>query len=127
MLVEGVGGLMVPMDAVHTFLDVAAWLDLPAVVVARPGLGTINHTLLTLAALRQSKVKIAGVVINRYPAENASIAEETNPRAIEKWGKAPVLCIAPDSPINGLTTLPADIVAAFDPVDWAGFANSSRE
>jgi len=53
MIVEGVGGAMVPMDKTHTVLDMIKWLDLPAVVVARPGLGTINHTLLTLAALRE--------------------------------------------------------------------------
>ena len=47
MIVEGVGGVMVPMDERHTVLHLAHWLGLPAVVVARPGLGTINHTLLT--------------------------------------------------------------------------------
>ncbi len=51
-IVEGIGGVMVPIDEKHTFLDIAEWLDLPAIVVLRPGLGTINHTLLTLAALR---------------------------------------------------------------------------
>ena len=71
LIVEGVGGIMVPMDAKHTMLDVARWLKLPAVVVARPNLGTINHTLLTVDALRGAKVKVAGVVINRYPAETA--------------------------------------------------------
>ena len=59
---------MVPLDAKHTVLDLARWLQLPAVVVARPGLGTINHTLLTVNALRSAGVKVAGVVINRYPA-----------------------------------------------------------
>ena len=59
MVVEGVGGLMVPMDERHTFLDVARWLRLPTVVVARPNLGTINHTLLTVNALRSAGVKVA--------------------------------------------------------------------
>jgi dethiobiotin synthetase len=117
MIVEGVGGLMVPMDRKHVFRDVAEWLGAPVVVVARPGLGTINHTLLTVQALRQSKIPVAGVVINRYPAENASIAEESNPRAIESWGKVPVLCLVPDERHIGLT-LPAGIVAAMDTVDW---------
>src|SRR5688500_3456661 len=96
LIVEGVGGVMVPLDAKHTVLDLARWLRLPTVVVARPSLGTINHTLLTLNALRSAGIEVAGVVINRYPAEAASIAEETNPRVIEKWGKVPVLCIMPD-------------------------------
>src|SRR5438309_2288639 len=48
MITEGIGGLLVPMDETHTFLDVAAEMKSPAVVVARPALGTINHTLLAL-------------------------------------------------------------------------------
>src|SRR5688572_20209790 len=65
MIVEGVGGVMVPLDASHTVIDLARWLRLPAVVVARPNLGTINHTLLTVKALRDAGVVVAGVVINR--------------------------------------------------------------
>lgn len=117
MIVEGVGGVMVPMDARHTFRDVATWLGAPAVVVARPSLGTINHTLLTVEALRLANVSVAGVVINRYPAENASIAEESNPRSIERWGKVPILCLVPDEKLQPLT-LPPGIVAAIDTVDW---------
>lgn len=121
MIVEGVGGLMVPMDAKYTFRDVAAWLGAPAIVVARPGLGTINHTLLTIEAMRRIDVAFAGVVINQYPAENASIAEETNPKAIERWGKTRVLCLVPQGKVGGLH-LPADIVAAIDRVDWVRLA-----
>jgi len=117
MIVEGVGGVMVPMDPRHTFRDIAVWLGAPAVVVARPALGTINHTLLTVESLRLANVSVSGVVINRYPAENASIAEESNPRAIEKWGKVPVLCVVPDEKIAGLE-LPPGIVSAIDTVDW---------
>lgn len=117
MIVEGVGGLMVPMDAKHTLKDVAVWLRAPAVVVARPALGTINHTLLTVDALRAAKVKVAGVVINRYPPDVTGIAEETNPRAIERWGKVPVLCLVPEEKLGGLR-LPEGIVAAIETVDW---------
>jgi dethiobiotin synthetase len=117
MIVEGVGGVMVPMDPRHTCRDIAVWLGAPAVVVARPALGTINHTLLTVESLRLANVSVSGVVINRYPAENASIAEESNPRAIEKWGKVPVLCVVPDEKIAGLE-LPPGIVSAIDTVDW---------
>src|SRR5213595_1627679 len=99
MIIEGIGGLLVPMDEKHTFLDVAADLKSPAVIVARPALGTINHTLLTLQALRSRNIPIAGVVINSYPTDTPGLAEETNPRAIEKWGKVPILAIVPDSPL----------------------------
>src|ERR1019366_10300384 len=117
LIVEGVGGLMVPMDAKSTVLNVAVWLKLPAIVVARAGLGTINHTLLTVNALRAAGIHVAGVVINRYPAESPGLAEETNPRAIEKWGKVPVLCLAPDEPFKS-PALPAGVVAAIENVDW---------
>ena len=124
LVVEGVGGLMVPMDAKHTMLDVASWLKLPAVVVARPNLGTINHTLLTTNALKAVKVKVAGVVINRYPAEMPGVAEETNPRAIEKWGKAPVLCIVPEVKEAIGLRLPEDVAAAVATVDWSMLARA---
>src|SRR5690606_23828265 len=66
LLVEGAGGIMVPVDERHLMLDLAAWLAAPTVVVARPGLGTINHSVLTVVALRSANVPVAGVVINRY-------------------------------------------------------------
>ena len=69
-------------------------------------------------ALRQANVPIVGVVINRYPAENPSVAEETNPRAIEKWGKVPVLCIVPDVKGPIVSRLSQDILAAVSMVDW---------
>jgi dethiobiotin synthetase len=120
IIVEGIGGLMVPLDAKHTVRDVARWLKLPVVVVARPGLGTINHTILTVDALRSTAVTVAGVVVNRYPADNAGVAEEGNPRAIEKWGRVPVLAIVPEEKIEG-AALPPGIVAAIETVDWERF------
>jgi dethiobiotin synthetase len=124
-IVEGIGGLMVPMDAGHTFLDVAKWLASPAVIVARPALGTINHTLLTVDALRRANVEVAGVVINRYPPETPPTAEETNPRAIERWGKVPVLAIVPDEAMDGLRLTPG-VVSAIDRVDWETLARPIR-
>ena len=120
VVVEGVGGLMVPLDPKHTVLDLARWLGVPAVVVARPALGTINHTLLTTGTLKAAGVKVAGVVINRYPAESPGVAEETNLRAIEKWGKVPVLCVVPDEPKAGFD-LPPGVTAAIERVDWERF------
>lgn len=125
MIVEGVGGLMVPLDAKHTVRDFARWLKLPAVVVARAGLGTINHTILTVDALRAAGVAVAGVVVNQYPAENAGIAEEGNPRAIEKWGHVPVLAIVPQEKIEA-AVLPPGIVAAVETVDWERFTGGDE-
>jgi dethiobiotin synthetase len=122
MIVEGVGGVRVPMDEKHTVLDMMKWLGAPAVVVARPNLGTINHTLLTVQAIRDAGIKLVGVVINRFRADGASIAEETNPSVIEKWGKVPILCIVPDKPSSGIS-LPPDISAAIGQVDWRQFTH----
>jgi dethiobiotin synthetase len=122
LIVEGVGGVMVPLDAKHTVLDLARWLRLPAIIVARPHLGTINHTLLTVNALRSAGVPIAGVVINRYPADAASIADETNPRTIEKWGKVAVLCVVPDESLTE-GKLPKGVIAAVETVDWDRLAH----
>src|SRR5665213_295227 len=121
LIVEGVGGLMAPMDERHTVRDVIGWLGLPAVVVARPGLGTLNHTLLTLAALREAKLAIAGVVVNRYPADSARVAEETNLPTIEKWGRVPLLTVVPDEKFTPPVLSPG-IVAAIERVDWEQFA-----
>jgi dethiobiotin synthetase len=125
MIIEGIGGLLVPMDEKHTFLDAAADMKSPAVIVARPALGTINHTLLTLQALRSRNIPIAGVVINRYPTDTPNLAEETNPRAIEKWGKVPILAIVPDTPIPKTISphpIPAAILDSLRLVDWPRLA-----
>lgn len=126
IVVEGVGGILVPLDKQYTTLDLARWLNLPAVVVARAGLGTINHTLLTIEALRRAKMPIAGVVINRYPADSAGVAEETSPRYIERLGKVPILAIVPNHPSLGRPPLPGAITAPIDMVDWEELARRSR-
>jgi dethiobiotin synthetase len=118
MIVEGVGGILVPMDEKHTVLDVAKWLQLPTLIVARPSLGTINHTLLTIESLRSANVKIAGVVINRYPTDVVGTAEETSPRWIERFGRTPVLCLVPDAPGEISLAPPEDVMAAIEQVDW---------
>ncbi len=118
MLVEGAGGILVPMDERHTMLDVARWLGVPVLIVARAGLGTINHTLLTIAALNAAGVSVAGVVINRYPAESPDVASETNPHMIERYSGVPVLAIVPESRLSG-PTIPPDIAAAIDTCDWS--------
>jgi len=65
MLIEGVGGLMVPISSRVTVLDFIEFCKVPALVVARPDLGTINHTLLTLGGLRKRKIKMAGFVMSK--------------------------------------------------------------
>ncbi|HUX66019.1 MAG TPA: dethiobiotin synthase [Terriglobales bacterium] len=67
LVVEGAGGVLVPLNPRHTMLDLMAWLALPVVLVARTQLGTINHTLLSLQALRLRGLPIAALVLNGEP------------------------------------------------------------
>jgi dethiobiotin synthetase len=70
VVVEGAGGLLVPLTERETYADLAAALDLPVLVVARAGLGTINHTALTVEAIRRRGLAIAGIVLNRTARED---------------------------------------------------------
>jgi dethiobiotin synthetase len=83
MIVEGAGGIMVPIYGQYTYLDLAHDIGLPVLVVARPGLGTINHTLLSIAALKGREIPIAGIVINYALDVEPGLAEETSPSVIE--------------------------------------------
>jgi len=93
MLVEGAGGILVPLTGRSSYLDLAASLALPVLVVARPGLGTINHTLLTIAVLRARKITIAGIVINHCRKGKTGLSERTNPAVIERISRVPVIGI----------------------------------
>ena len=68
-VVEGAGGLFVPLDARHDVIDLISALAIPVVLVARAGLGTINHTVLSLEALRARSLKVAAVVLNATTAQ----------------------------------------------------------
>jgi len=83
MILEGAGGIMVPLTSELTYLDLAEALELPVLIVARPGLGTINHTLLTVSALLERDVAIAGIVINHTSDKKTGLAEQTSPEIIE--------------------------------------------
>jgi dethiobiotin synthetase len=84
-VVEGAGGLLVPIAPGYDMRELAAALELPLVIVARPGLGTINHTLLTLEAARSRGLRVAGVVLNPWPVEPDAI-ERSNRATIEELG-----------------------------------------
>lgn len=93
MIVEGAGGILVPLSRSQSYRDLAALLGLPVLIVARPGLGTINHTLLTVEALQQRTIPIAGIVINYGGKREAGLAERTNPAIIERLSGVPVIGI----------------------------------
>lgn len=83
MLVEGAGGIMVPLLKDYLYLDLAVDLNLPVLVVSRPRLGTINHTLLTISALRSRSLDVTGIVINYSEDIPTGLAEKTSPAVIE--------------------------------------------
>lgn len=93
-LVEGVGGLLCPLTERDTVADLAGRLGLPLVVVARRGLGTLNHTLLTLEVARARGLVVAGVVVNETRAPD-SVAEQTCIEELQHHTRAPVLAIVP--------------------------------
>jgi dethiobiotin synthetase len=94
MIVEGAGGLMVPLAGGLLVADLVRQLELPLLVVARPNLGTINHTVLTCFAAGQMELSVAGVIINDFPA-SPDLAERSAAHHIGSLCGAPVLGIWP--------------------------------
>jgi dethiobiotin synthetase len=90
-IVEGAGGIMVPVYRKYLFIDLIKDLALPVLIVARPGLGTLNHTLLTLEAARNRGIDVMGVIINCSSKMRNDVSLQTNPGEIEKLGEVPVL------------------------------------
>lgn len=89
LVVEGVGGLLVPLGPDGDVRDLAVALDLPLVVVARPGLGTISHTLLTLEAARRPGLEVAGVVLTPWPQDPDAVLR-SNRETIARIGQVEV-------------------------------------
>jgi dethiobiotin synthetase len=89
LICEGVGGFLVPLTADYLVRDLARDLALPVVVVAAPGLGTINHTLLTIESVRGAALEVASVVLNPWPTDPSEM-ERSNLETIERLGSVPV-------------------------------------
>ncbi len=110
LVVEGAGGLMVPImsafgrtngheqrkaQSAYFMADLIKTLDLPAIVVARPGLGTLNHTLLTVMHALESGIEVRGVFINTAGPGGNTLAEQTNPDVLKRLCPVPVLGVVP--------------------------------
>jgi dethiobiotin synthetase len=117
LIVEGVGGLMVPLGDGYDVRELARRLALPLVIVARPGLGTLNHTLLTLEAARSAGLSPVGVVLTPWPRTPTRL-ERSNLETIAAAGGVRVATIArierPDRELLSIAgeALPLD--------DWLG-------
>jgi dethiobiotin synthetase len=97
LVCEGVGGLLVPVTPGYLVRDLAVDLALPLVIAARTGLGTINHTLLTIDAARAAGLSLAGVVMTPWPHEPSPI-ELSNRATIERLGGVEVSGLPPTDP-----------------------------
>lgn len=101
IVVEGAGGILVPISRggppgrPYYMIDLAQELGLPLIVVARPGLGMINHTLLTVNYAIKEGLEVAGIIINYSQPPEGTIAEETNPQTIKELSPVPLIGIFP--------------------------------
>jgi len=119
LVVEGVGGLLCPLADDSTVADLALALDFPLVIVARRGLGTLNHALLTIEVARARSLRVAGIVLNGSEPATDPGAEATNPAELaRRIGAIPILLdILHGEGIGG---------PAMGRVDWAGRALRPR-
>jgi dethiobiotin synthetase len=89
VVVEGIGGIMVPVDDTLFVADLVCKMDLPLVIVSRDCLGTINHTLLTVEYAKSRNIRIKGIIINMLKGDDGFVRE------IEKYSSVPVLGTIP--------------------------------
>jgi len=97
VIVEGAGGLMVPLAGGLLVADLVKLLDLPLLIVARPNLGTVNHTVLTCFVARELGLEVKGTIISNYPDSPGS-AEATAPHLIDSLSGVPLLARVPSFP-----------------------------
>ena len=104
LVAEGVGGLLVPLTTGYSVRDLAVDLALPLVIAARPGLGTISHTLLTVEAARAVGLDVRCIVMTPWPDEPSTM-ERSNRATVESLAGVSVHGLAPTTP----DALPADL------------------
>lgn len=95
IVVEGAGGIFCPLTRDYYVVDLVKDMKLSVLVVARIGLGTINHTLLTVESLRARGIEVKGIVLNGLSPESTSVAELTNPKLLASLTDVPVLGVLP--------------------------------
>src|SRR3989304_9141697 len=95
MVVEGIGGVLVPITRDFYVADLIKIFNIPALIVTRPGLGTINHTMLTINCLMERKIPIKGIVINYSSKGKAIPAEKSCVKTIKRLSDIPVMGIIP--------------------------------
>jgi dethiobiotin synthetase len=114
-VVEGIGGLLVPLKRDYFVLDLAKDFGLPIIIVSRPGLGTINHTLLTVNYAMKEGINVAGIIINYSRPSEKTLAEETNPKVIRQISPVPLIGIFPYLEDLEKSTMEQTAVKTFNP------------
>jgi dethiobiotin synthetase len=99
-LVEGAGGLLVPLVGRYTFANLARDLSLPVLVVVGSKLGALNHTLLTLHYAQSYGLRLLGYIVN-HPSQSEDEATRTNARTLQELTEVPCLGVIPHTPLNG--------------------------
>lgn len=94
MVVEGIGGIMVPINRKHNLIDFIKLTNLPVVIVTTPEIGTLNHTLLTIRACNNYNIPIYGIIINKMPRKPSQV-ERYTPKFLEKLTYVPIIGIIP--------------------------------
>lgn len=117
LVVEGVGGLLVPLRNDLLLADLLARIQISTIVVARSGLGTLNHTLLTLEALRARNIDILGVVFSDSSEAEDEILVKSNMETIEQIGQVKILgrmryCLNQDDAVAAFSSIGGSILAA---------------
>jgi len=95
IIVEGAGGLLVPVNAKIMMIDLIKMLNLPVILVARPGLGTLNHTLLSLRELRRQNIAVTGVAFCETEPAAGDYIEEDNKKTVARLGNVTILGTLP--------------------------------
>jgi dethiobiotin synthetase len=119
LVVEGVGGLLVPLSGEHDVRDLAVALGLPLVIAAKPGLGTINHSLLTIEAARAAGLDVRAVVLTPWPDE-PTVLQRSNRDTIERLGTVEV------RKLPAVSCAVEELARAGAQLPWAGWLGVCR-
>jgi len=124
VIVEGIGGIRVPVSKRVDVLELADQFAMPIIAVARPNLGTINHTLLTADAIRINDLPFAGVVISGYKPDSPDPAETTAARIISEFDDIKILSVVPFDPTSSVeqNILGQPVIDALAQCDWKSLA-----
>ena len=123
LIVEGVGGLLCPLTDEETVADFAVEVGFPLVIVSRTGLGTINHTLLTVEAAERRGLEVAGIVLNQStPQRGADAAVETNAAELSRRLRVPILGVFAHDAGGDLIQQ-----ESFRRIDWLALTGTRRD